>query len=72
MILDTREPLLTYEEVASILPQHRRTSKATWWRWTRRGVRGKRLECVKIGGRIYTTKQAFAQFAEVFGPEAVQ
>lgn len=35
---------------------------STVWRWVLRGLRGHHLECVRIGGRRYTTREAFARF----------
>jgi hypothetical protein len=37
-------------------------SLPTAWRWTRRGIRGTRLESVAVGGRRYTSTQAFRRF----------
>ena len=37
-------------------------SVSTAWRWTLRGIRGHRLECFALGGRRYTTRQAFERF----------
>lgn len=34
----------------------------TRWRWTKRGVRGKRLMTWVVGGRVYTTAAAIADF----------
>ena len=35
---------------------------STVWRWALRGVRGHRLECFSLGGRRYTTREAFERF----------
>lgn len=35
---------------------------ATIWRWAQRGVRGCVLESFNIGGRRYTTDEAYARF----------
>lgn len=37
---------------------------STCWRWALRGVRGHRLECFSLGGRRYTTREAFTRFVE--------
>lgn len=37
-------------------------SASTVWRWTTRGIRGVRLESLTVGGRRYTSLQAFARF----------
>ena len=34
----------------------------TIWRWTGRGVKGVQLETFSIGGRRFTTQQAFQRF----------
>jgi hypothetical protein len=58
--------LLTEDAIS--LPQAARElpgkpDPSTLWRWTTRGVRGIRLETVRIGaGRIYTTRQALSRF----------
>lgn len=36
----------------------------TTWRWAKRGVKGIRLESFCVGGRRYTTQEAFARFVE--------
>ena len=35
---------------------------STLWRWCRRGVRGVRLEYIRIGRRICTSQEALARF----------
>ena len=40
----------------------RRPDKATVYRWCLRGVDGTRLEHVRIGGRIITSRQALTRF----------
>lgn len=37
-------------------------SVPTPWRWTQRGIRGVKLESFAIGGRRYTTQEAFQRF----------
>ncbi|BBO35558.1 DUF1580 domain-containing protein [Lacipirellula parvula] len=37
---------------------------STVWRWTLRGVRGVTLESFAVGGRRFTTLQAFERFVE--------
>lgn len=36
----------------------------TPWRWSKRGVNGVVLETFNIGGRRYTTQEAFQRFVE--------
>ena len=38
--------------------------RTTLYRWALRGVQGKRLEYVKIGGRLVTSRQALTRFIE--------
>lgn len=44
-----------------------RPSVCTLWRWRNKGVRGRKLESVTIGGRVYTSIEAIARFAEYSG-----
>lgn len=37
---------------------------STVWRWALRGCRGAVLESFSVGGRRYTTKQAFGRFVD--------
>jgi hypothetical protein len=37
---------------------------STVWRWAQRGVRGVQLETFAIGGKRYTTREAFGRFVE--------
>ncbi len=47
------------------LAQREGVNATTIWRWTLRGVRGGiRLESFIVGGRRYTTEQAFTRFVE--------
>ena len=44
-------------------PDHKPVpSPATLWRWALRGVRGRRLETVMVGGRRYSSREAFQRF----------
>lgn len=59
------EHLLTLPEVAGVLP--RRNGKnihaTTIWRWTKRGRCRVRLESVRIGGTLYSSREALQRFA---------
>ncbi|MCC6492156.1 MAG: DUF1580 domain-containing protein [Pirellulales bacterium] len=44
------------------LARQEHVNVCTVWRWANRGARGVRLETFHIGGRRYTTRQAFARF----------
>ncbi|MDV6034054.1 MAG: DUF1580 domain-containing protein [Phycisphaera sp. RhM] len=50
------------EDLASYLG--RRPDKCTLYRWCRDGVRGTKLEHVRLGGRILTSRQAVRRFIE--------
>ncbi len=63
-ILDGEE-LLTFAEAAKVLPQRRGGSKvaiSTLWRWSRRGSRGVVLRTVRVGGAVYTSREALVDF----------
>jgi hypothetical protein len=57
--------LLTLAEASNLLPG--RPSVATLWRWRKKGVRGRILTSVTIGGRVYVTIASLEKFAEVHG-----
>lgn len=42
----------------------RRPDKATLYRWCLRGVRGTKLEYVRLGDRMFTSVQALTRFIE--------
>lgn len=52
------EDRLTMGELA----RQEELNPCTIWRWTGRGVKGVRLETFSIGGRRFTTQQAFQRF----------
>lgn len=61
------ERLLTLDEAARLRPAGRSGRPAhvsTIYRWVARGIRGVRLEAIRIGGRLYTSMEALQQFAE--------
>ncbi|MCS7466126.1 DUF1580 domain-containing protein [Stieleria sp. ICT_E10.1] len=55
------EDAITLAEVPAMLPG-RRPHVSTVWRWYRTGVRGVRLEAVKIGRSVITSRQAVTRF----------
>lgn len=61
MIDISTEHLLTMTEAARLLPG--RPSTCTLWRWRTRGVDGRVLESVTVGGRTYTSREALQRFA---------
>ena len=59
--------LLTLAHAARLFPPRRRESRlatSTLWRWATRGLRGTRLDVVKVGGVTYTTAAAIREFIE--------
>ena len=62
----TAEVLLSLGEMSRAAPpiDGKRPHPSTLYRWTTRGVRGVRLEYVRIGHRIATSREALARFAQ--------
>lgn len=54
------ERLIVVAKLNRELPN--RPDRATCFRWCHRGVRGKRLESILIGGRRFTSMEAVARF----------
>ena len=64
-LLDERS--LTLAEAAKLLPPLRggkRVHLATLYRWVQRGVAGVRLESVRLGRTVVTSREALQRFAE--------
>jgi hypothetical protein len=67
MIEILRESLVTFGEAARALPSRqlgKRIHPSTLYRWAVRGIRGQRLEVVRIGGTLYTSREALHRFTE--------
>ena len=67
MPIDIRqERPLSLCEAARTLPtiDGRRPHTTTVWRWCRRGVRGVKLEYLRIGRRVCTSYEALGRFAQ--------
>jgi len=67
MIAIATEDLLTFSQACSYLPRRRRGRKAatsTIWRWATRGLRGVKLEVIRLGGQSYTSREALQRFAD--------
>ena len=68
MIDISSEQMLTLTQAAKLLPG--RPSVVTLWRWRSKGVKGRKLETVAIGGRTYTSREALERFARHDGGNA--
>lgn len=57
-------PLITLAEAARRLPKidGRKICACTLWRWCRKGLRGVRLEYVRVGRKICLTHEALLRF----------
>lgn len=44
----------------------------TIWRWAKRGVRGVVLETIAVGGRRFTSREAFRRFVQATSAKVVQ
>ena len=55
------EKPLSFPAIKKLHPAH--PSLATIWRWSLKGLRGVRLETIKVGGRRYTTLEAIDRFS---------
>ena len=59
------ELLLSLTDAAKTLPKidGKRPHTSTLWRWCRKGLRGVRLEYIRLGNRICTSADALSRFA---------
>jgi hypothetical protein len=62
LLHETRISLIT-------LAQEQGVSVQTAWRWAQRGNRGQVLETISVGGRKYTTREAFARWISAINGE---
>jgi len=61
------ENLINLRTAATLRPSGRNgrpTHVSTVFRWIQRGVRGVRLEAVRIGGSMYTSREALQRFVD--------
>jgi len=59
------EELITLKDAAAILPRRRRGKKpafSTTWRWTTRGLKRLKLETIRVGGTLCTSREALQRF----------
>ena len=68
MINPNTEDLIPIYEARSEFPQ--KPSTATLWRWMLKGVRGAKLDSIRIGGRRFTSKEACLRFIAESSAEA--
>ena len=57
--------LISINEAVGLFPHRRsgaKVSRSTLHRWATKGSKGIRLEIVKVGGMVYTTKDAIREF----------
>lgn len=69
------ETLIPVRHAAKLIPSARGSGNkgvniATVYRWTMRGVRGRRLESVRIGGSRYTSVEAISRWIRELNPDA--
>ena len=67
MIDIAKEPLLTMAQAARLRPLGRNgrpTHPSTVYRWISHGLRGIRLEAIRLGGTTYTSREALQRFAD--------
>jgi hypothetical protein len=67
MIDINAETLLTLTQAARLRPASRNgraTHKSSVYRWIARGLRGHKLEAVRLGGTLYTSREALQRWAE--------
>ncbi len=68
--------IITLTEAAKRLPKlrtGRRVHPSTLWRWASRGLRGRKLETIRLGGRMCTSVNALNRFfAEAISRDDVE
>ena len=67
MIDISNEQLVPLREVPELLPPRPTGKKvhiSAVYRWSRRGIRGVRLDVITIGGTTYTSKEALQRFGD--------
>ena len=66
MIEIGNEQLVPLNEVPALLPARvngKRIHISAIYRWAQRGIRGIRLEVIRVGGTTYTSREALQRFA---------
>ncbi len=62
-----RESLISLHDIPRILPARpngKRLHVSAIYRWVQRGIRGIRLEVVRVGGTTYTSREALQRFVQ--------
>ena len=70
MISISEEKLISLAEACSLLPRRpsgRQTHPGTIHRWASSGVRGVKLETIRIGGSLCTSVEALQRFFDRLG-----
>ncbi len=64
MSINLGENLVSLKQAAGFFPRsdHRNVHYATLYRWALTGVRGVKLETVKVGGLLFTSREAIERF----------
>jgi hypothetical protein len=64
MSINLGEKLLSLKQAACFFPRsdRRNVHYATLYRWALTGVRGVKLETIKVGGLLYTSTEAIERF----------
>jgi len=65
-IIAAQETLIPVGDIPKMLPPRstgKRVHISACYRWITRGIRGVRLEVVRVGGSMYTSREAVARFA---------
>lgn len=73
-MIDLQDDLIPLSEVPGILPRRRgrRLHLSSIYRWAQHGVRGVRLEVVRVGGVAYTSRQALDDFVQSLSEPAAE
>ena len=67
MINTSKETLLSLADAADLLPRRRagkRPHPSTLYRWASHGYRGVRLEVIRVGSTLCTSREALQRFFE--------
>ena len=74
MIDISEEELVALKDVPALLPRRRKGRRPTFscvWRWATRGYRGAKLETIRVGSTLCTSRDALQRFFEALSRETV-